>query len=101
MEIDIHDFKVAKTTIPNSPFLPMVDIALTENGRKKLAELSSRDLKRRVAVFLDGKLLVVPIIIEPLTIGILRISGDFDRAEIQNITDPINVLISEARVHGH
>ena len=79
----------------------MVDIALTENGRKKLAELSSRNLKRRVAVFLDGKLLVVPIIIEPLTIGILRISGDFDRAEIQNITDRINVLISEARVHGH
>jgi preprotein translocase subunit SecD len=74
----------------------MVDVVLTEKGSKKLLDFTSQNVKRRVALFLDGKLLVVPIILDPLASGILSISGDFDRPEIQIITDRINALIREA-----
>lgn len=99
VELNIHDLKNAKAQFPKPPFLPMVALVFTENGAKKLSEFSSRNRKQRVAIILDGRLLIAPVIFEPLTEGRAAFSGDYKPAEIQSIADRINEVISKTRTN--
>lgn len=66
--------------------LPQFTMLFTDEGTKKLAELTSNHLNERVATFIDGKLISLPIIKETITHGTsLTLSGRFTEAEIKRI----------------
>ena len=101
VDINIKDCSVAQSRVPPSPLppypaSPMVDVVLTDVGKKKLATLSTQHTKKRVALILEDKLLSVPIIIEPMLDGKMSFSVD-TLAEAQKIANRINELISEER----
>lgn len=54
---------------------PRVSITLDEAGRLRFAELTRTNIDRQIAVLLDGKLLMAPVVREPITGGKCEITG--------------------------
>ena len=116
IEIHITDLEEAHLTVPKpasreeleyarkyynleiSPEpVPAISISFTMSGGKKWAEFTTRNVKRRAAIILDGIPLMAPIIQDPIADGKVEIHGNFSKEEIQSIVDRINALIFESR----
>ena len=69
---------------------PVVELQFTLTGKDKFAQLTKENLKRRMGMLVDGKLVTAPIINAPIDQGIAIITGDFTKDEAQRIADGIN-----------
>jgi len=58
--------------------LPAVEIAFTEAGSKKLAEVTEANKGKRLAILIDGRLVMAPHIMEKIEDGRAVISGITD-----------------------
>lgn len=76
---------------------PTISMSFTPLGSRRLADFTARNVKRRAAIILEGKLLIAPVIIEPITGGTLQMIGDYSKQEAQTIIDRINELIAVKR----
>jgi len=86
---------------------PYVSVAFDERGARQFAELTTRNVKKRLAIVLDGKVQSAPVIQEPITRGEARISGDFTMEEARDLAVvlrsgalPAPVKILEERTVG-
>jgi preprotein translocase subunit SecD len=70
--------------------MPDIEIGLNDDGARALAHLTSTLLSKRMALVLDGKILMAPIVNEPIQGGAMIIAGHFTVAEAQRLA----VLIS-------
>jgi preprotein translocase subunit SecD len=68
---------------------PLVTIKVKDKA--KLAEISTRLVQQRLAIFLDQELLSDPVVQEPLTNGTAQISGQETREKAQELADVINL----------
>jgi preprotein translocase subunit SecD len=55
---------------------PVIQITLTPASRTAFAEFTAQNVGRKTDVRIDGKSVLQPIIREPITAGIVQISGD-------------------------
>jgi preprotein translocase subunit SecD len=53
---------------------PQLQIVLNERGADKLAALTKENLKKRVAIVLEGKIVTAPVVMQPITGGNISIS---------------------------
>jgi len=83
-----EDIAMASVTMWNGK--PVVELQFTLTGKDKFAQLTKENLKRRVGMLVDGKLVTAPIINAPIDQGIAIITGDFTKDEAQRIADGIN-----------
>ncbi len=62
-----------------------VEFTLTDEGRKKFADVTSNNKGRALAILIDDKIRSAPVINEPITGGSARISGSFSMEEANDL----------------
>ena len=81
-----------KASIVYKP-MPAILIRFKEDSKKKLYKLTSENINTRLGIFINGQLIMAPIIKEPISGGSVKISGKFTREETQRIVNDINKYI--------
>lgn len=69
---------------------PTVSLHFNDEGSKLFAQITSRNVHKRVAIFLDEIPLTAPTVNEPITNGDAVISGNFDLAAAKKLTIQLN-----------
>lgn len=69
---------------------PAVDIAFDARGTKLFADLSTKNVGKRFAIVLDGKVYSAPVFREPILGGRAQISGSFATEEAQDLAAVLN-----------
>lgn len=82
--------KKAILQFPQSSFQPVVSLELTAEGAKIFAELSRRNIGKRIAIYLDGAPLSAPVVQEEITGGKAQISGNFTPASGKEFVGRLN-----------
>jgi preprotein translocase subunit SecD len=86
---------------------PEVIFSLSNEGAKKFLKITEENVGKRLAIVLDGKILMMPVIRERIPGGQVRISGSFTMKEAQDIAlvlragaFPVPLQIAEQRTVG-
>ncbi|MDP2940357.1 MAG: hypothetical protein Q8O13_09825 [Candidatus Omnitrophota bacterium] len=66
---------------------PLIQINFTEEGKEKLAQVSAQNIGRKLAIFLNDKLLQTPEIREKIESGMIEIIGSFTTEEAKELVD--------------
>ena len=74
------DLKDSKASADQSG-QPVVTLQFNEEGAKKFADLTARNVGRQIAILLDGNVLTAPRVSEPITGGNAQITGSKDAKE--------------------
>ncbi len=82
--LDSSDVKNATAGV-NRLGQPIIDMKLTEDGAKRLAEVTRKNVGERLAIVIDGKLYSAPRINSAITGGEAQITGAFTKAEAENL----------------
>jgi len=70
-----------------------VDFSLTPGGTKQFAEITGRNIGKRLAIVIDGRLISAPTIQSQITGGKGQISGTFTKQEAKDLAAKINQAI--------
>lgn len=70
---------------------PMVRINFNSEGTKLFSDITSKNVGRELAIFLDGKLLSAPVIQEKIPDGTAIISGNFSAEEAKVLVRDLNL----------
>ena len=86
---------------------PLVAIELSDEGAKKFADLTSKNIGRRIAITLDGKELTNPVVQQAITGGKATISGSQSLEEAKDLAIllrsgalPVKINVLEVRTVG-
>jgi len=82
--LDSSDLKNAKAGV-DSFQQPIIEIKFTDDGAKRFADVTGKNIGERLAIVIDGKLYSAPRIITAITGGEAQISGHFTKAEAENL----------------
>jgi len=92
---------------PDYPGNYLVLVAFNSRGAADFAEVTTKNVKRRLAIVLDGKVQSAPTIQEPITGGEARITGDFSLDEAKDLAVvlrsgalPAPIVVLEERTVG-
>ncbi len=69
---------------------PQVSLEFSDQGKEVFSAITSRNVGRQVAIFLDGLPITVPTVNEPITDGRAVISGEFTIEEAKNLAIQLN-----------
>lgn len=69
---------------------PLIAVQFNDDGTRLFAEITRRNIKKPVGIFLDGALLSSPIVQEEITSGNAQITGDFDVKEANELVRNLN-----------
>jgi len=72
-------------------------IYLNGEGRKKLYKVTSQNIEKHIGVVFDGKLLIAPRIVVPISDGTLQIAGKISRTELESLVKRINEFKARAK----
>jgi len=84
------DLKRSQVRFDRNTGLPVVSLDFSPEGGKKFAEITSRNVGRRVAIFLDERIISDPVVEEPITSGEAIIRGNFTVAEARDLSIKLN-----------
>jgi preprotein translocase subunit SecD len=84
------DLKRADVVFDRTNGKPAVSIEFTDEGAKKFAELTTKNVGKALAIFLDGVPVSSPVVQEPITGGQAQITGDFTTQEAKNLSIQLN-----------
>jgi len=101
--LDIEEAKVFSSELPEEFIKKMqeqgvhvgptqygVEIKFTQEGAAKLKQITQENIKRRLAIVLNGNVLTAPIILEPITGGVVQVSGQYTKEQTEEIAAKIN-----------
>ena len=74
---------------PNT-YEPEVQLQFDGEGKKLFGEITSRNVGKKVAIFLDGMPISIPVVNEPITDGRAVISGNFSVEEAKILVQRLN-----------
>ncbi|MCK4525385.1 MAG: protein translocase subunit SecD, partial [Candidatus Andersenbacteria bacterium] len=74
---------------PNT-YEPEVQLQFNSEGKKLFAEITERNVGKRVAIYLDGMPISIPVVNEPITDGRAVISGNFSIDEAKTLVQRLN-----------
>jgi protein-export membrane protein SecD len=84
---------------------PAVAVSLDERYVASFADFTKKNVGRRLAIVLDGKVLEAPLIVAPITGGMLLITGEFTQQQAVDLADlldagsvPATFRIVDARI---
>ncbi len=69
---------------------PVIDVRFTSAGAKALKDLTTANAGKRLAIVLDGKVLMAPLIRDGVTEGRSQITGAFTTKETERIAKVLN-----------
>ncbi|MFA6096983.1 MAG: protein translocase subunit SecD [Candidatus Paceibacterota bacterium] len=74
---------------PNT-YEPEVQLVFNDEGKKLFGEITTRNVNRKVAIYLDGMPISIPRVNEPITDGKAVISGNFTVDESKTLAQRLN-----------
>lgn len=102
-----RDLKEAREAVDPTSNEPEVNLTFNPVGAKKFADATTANVHRKIAIFLDGKMIQNPTVQEPITNGRARITGykSLDEAHkvavlLQSGALPIKLDVLEKRTVG-
>ena len=72
-----------------------IDFVLTSKGQKQFAEITSRNIGKRLAIIIDGKLISAPNIQSAITAGEGQITGSFSEQEAKDLAAKMRAAIAK------
>jgi preprotein translocase subunit SecD len=72
-----------------------IDFSLTSEGQKQFAEITSQNIGKRLAIFIDNKLISAPRIQSPITGGEGQITGSFSAQEAKDLAAKMSAAIAK------
>jgi len=84
------DLKRAFVNFDQNTGSPVVGLEFSPEGAKKFAEITTKNVGKMVAIYLDGLPISVPKVEEPITNGSAIIRGSFDLAEAKKLASQLN-----------
>ncbi|PIS21512.1 protein translocase subunit SecD [candidate division WWE3 bacterium CG_4_10_14_0_2_um_filter_42_7] len=84
------DLSRAAVTFDSKTGAPQISIEFTDEGAKKFAEITKRNVQKPLAIFLDGVVLTAPIVQEEITGGQAVITGQFTLDEAKLLSVQLN-----------
>lgn len=84
------DLSSAKVVFDNTTGKPAVSIQFTKEGGEKFATITERNVKKPLAIVLDGQLVSAPIVQEKITGGSAQITGNFTMEEAKTLVIQLN-----------
>ncbi|MBQ8919826.1 MAG: protein translocase subunit SecD [Acidaminococcaceae bacterium] len=100
------DLKDAKAVIGNGN-QPLVSMEFSDEGGQKFADVTARNVGKRIAITLDGEVLTAPVVQEAITGGRAQITGNRSMEEAQHLAIllrsgslPVKLEIIENRTVG-
>jgi len=101
------DLKRASVTYDQNVGKPVVLLEFNEEGGRKFAEITEKNVGKSLAIFLDDQPVSAPIVQEKITGGSAQISGDFTTEAAKNLAIqlnagalPVSVKLVEERTVG-
>lgn len=73
------------------PTEPVVRLTLNAEGKQLFSDITTNNVNRQLAIFLDGALVSEPVIREPITDGVAIISGGFTAEEAKGLASDLNI----------
>jgi len=89
------DVESARATHDAVRGTPNISLNFTRDGAKKFAEVTAKNVNRKLAIIVDGQLLSAPIIRTAIEGGKAIIEGDFKLKEAQELVHAINGSAAE------
>lgn len=100
------DLKDAKAVVGNGN-QPLVSMEFSDEGGQKFADVTARNVGKRIAITLDGEVLTAPVVQEAITGGRAQITGNRSMEEAQHLAIllrsgslPVKLEIIENRTVG-
>ena len=85
-EVTLSNSDIRGATADRDEFgLPAVSLELAESGAKKLRAVTSANRHKRLAILVDGKVLVAPVIEGPVKEARVHLTGALEDADVQRI----------------
>ncbi len=84
------DLKRASVDFDPTTSAPIVALQFSDEGKAKFSDLTTSNLGRPIAIFLDEYPLMSPTVNQPITDGNAVIQGDFTLEEVQNLVLTLN-----------
>ncbi len=79
----------AVTFDPNTGF-PQISLEFNDEGKKMFADLTTKNVGKRIAIFLDGTPISAPTVSQPITDGNAVINGSFSLKEAKQLSQRLN-----------
>ena len=71
-------------------YQPLVNLEFDDQGKKIFADLTQKNVGKRLAIFLDGMPISIPVVREPILDGKAVISGDFTLEAAKQLAQRLN-----------
>ena len=88
-QTDVQSARVNRS----GPGGPQIEVTFTDEGRRRFAEITHRNIGKRLAIVMDGRVCSAPVIQSEIPGGIAEIAGSFSDQEAQALADKINGAI--------
>ena len=72
---------------------PLIEIAFSNSGAQKFADITGANIGKRLAILLEGKLQTAPVIQARIPSGRAQVTGDFTRDEAGELVRRINRVL--------
>ena len=69
---------------------PIVEVKFNEEGTKKFSDISAENIKKRIAIVVDGKVVTAPIVQTRIPGGRVHITGDLTKEQAEELVRMIN-----------
>jgi len=93
--IDVLD---AKPNFDQRTNEPIITIQMTSASAKLFAEITSKNIGRKLELRIDGKTVMAPVIREPVMRGSVQVSGGWTQREVKDLADRIMAGNSKVEV---
>ncbi len=80
----------SKVTFDTTTYQPQVNLELNSEGAKLFADITKRNLNKRVAIYLDGMPISIPVVQSEIPNGNAVITGKFTTKEAKDLAGRLN-----------
>ncbi len=92
-ELDTSAVKAARFVADEISGKPQVEVKFREEGKTRFAEVTRAKVDKRLAILVEGKVIMAPIVRTEIKDGRAIIAGDFTQAEAKELADRINEAV--------
>ncbi len=82
--------KKSQLEFDQTTYKPHVGLEFNDEGAKLFADITSRNVGKRVAIYLDGLPITIPVVQEAITGGKAQITGNFTNEEAKQLVQRLN-----------
>lgn len=90
-KLDGSAIKKAQLRFDQTTQAPLVIIEFNDQGKELFAQLTTENLGKPIAIFLDNNLISSPVVQEPIKDGQAQISGNFTITEAKQLVKDLNL----------